>query len=189
MAILVWFWSKEIGSGYQCKSDQLRGALTLATDDIRSQVAWQYEGYMRGSLGSEDASAKKAWPTVGKAFFKEVWPLEPILQTARTAERFAGVPANTGVLHFPEAVGTVMPFLRPFDVWSSDTTFWLGAGDSDRQEIIAQHPEATLRLLSASIDLMQGHTVLDLGRDLDQIVSANPILQSDSRVRALRKLS
>src|ERR1700687_1542176 len=39
----------------------------------------------------------KPWPKFGRAFFKEIWPLEPALQSAQSVNDFAGVPSRVGV--------------------------------------------------------------------------------------------
>src|SRR5215510_3771275 len=69
-------------------STAVRSALGLADDDVRAQAAWYFQSFFRGSKGKAKAnapSARDTWSLLGKAFFAEVWPLEPTLQSSKTA--------------------------------------------------------------------------------------------------------
>ena len=189
MAVIVWSRSKDSEPSYTINATGLRSALGLAADDVRTQAAWHFQVLFRRSRAKDEWGEKsEIWPRLGKAFFAEVWPLEPALQSSNSSNHFAGVPGNVGARHFAEAVDTVLPFLRPFDVWSIETEFWLGK-EPDPESVVEAHPQAALRLLSACISPTQQHRVMELKRLLDRIVEREPRLQSDARVRLLRRLS
>ena len=190
MVVVVWSWSKDAEPHYAVSATAFRSTLRLAPGDVRNQAAWQFQILVRGSkTKEEDGSAADAWARFGKAFFAEVWPLEPALQSSKTSNHLAGVPGQLSSEHFVEAVETILPFLRPFDVWSLSTEFWLGKEEAEIVKIVAAHPEATLRLLAACLSPTQQHRVLELKLVLDRIVASLPRLQSDARVRALRQLA
>lgn len=190
MATLVWSWSKKANPAYSSDAQALRSTLAMADDDVRAHVAWHFQRLVSSSKEkANDANARELWPVLGKAFFKEVWPLEPTLQTAKTANHFAGVPGRVGEQYFEEAVDTVLPYLRSFEVWSLSSEFWLGEGEEQTLDRVRRHPEHTLRLLAASIDPNQSHAVMELDRVLNEVVASTPKLQTDGRMRALRRLA
>lgn len=187
MAIVVWSWSKEADSPYSINTSALRSTLTMANDDVRSQAAWYFQSLFRGSKAkARSTSEMDTWSQLGKAFFAEIWPLEPPLQSSKTANHFANIPTRAGEQHFVEAVETILPLLRNFDVWSVSLEF--GLGKEETLKLAERYPESALRLLAASINPQQSHRVLELSAVLDQIVSGAPQLRTDSRVRALRRL-
>lgn len=190
MAIVVWCRSKEAGASYSISSTALRSAFGLAGDDVRAQAAWYFQGLFRGSkTKAKGETEQDEWSRLGKAFFAEVWPLEPTLQSSKSAKHFASIPGHVGGEYFVEAVDTVLPFLRPFDVWSVSLEFSFGKEESEGSQVVQAHPESALRLLAACISPRQQHRVLDLGMVLDRIVASAPTLQGDVRVRALRRLT
>jgi hypothetical protein len=188
MAVMVWAWSKEPGSSYSISAAALRSALSLAMDDVRTQAAWHFQSLFRGSK-SKAGKGANAWHLLGKAFFAEVWPLESTLQSPNTSNHLAGIPGNVGETYFAEAVDTILPFLRAFEVWSISSEFWFGKDEPTSMKVVVAHPEATLRLLAACISPAQQHRVMELGAVLDRLVTKVPSLQSDVRVRTLRRLA
>ena len=111
-----------------------------------------------------------------------------MLQSPATSKPLAAAPAAAGLRHFADAVRTVLTNLRPFEVWAISTEFEIDEDNQDDLEIIKAHPEELLRLLAACITEEQLHKVYDLGNILNQIEKAEPSLQSDPRMRQLRKL-
>jgi hypothetical protein len=190
MAIVIWSWSKEARPLYSINSTALRSTLALADDDVRAQAAWYFQSFFRGSKAKANAPIDRdLWSHLGKAFFSEVWPLEPALQSSKTANHFANIPGHVGEQHFVEAVETILPFLRTFDVWSVWLEFSIGKEEDGGLKVVEAHPERVLQLLAASISPSQRHRVLELEAVLGKIVASAPALQSDARVRALRRLA
>jgi hypothetical protein len=186
----VWARSKHVESGYVLDTASLKNALGFSNDDVRGAAAWQFSTMFRSKEdGGDDTSTSDWWPRLGRTFFREVWPLEPTLQIAVTANDFARIPASVGTKNFADAVATILPYLVPFEVWAVMTEFQLDPKETETQDIVRAYPEETLILLAVCIDEQQKHGVYDLGRILDFIVEARPKLQRDTRMRMLRKLA
>jgi hypothetical protein len=191
MSVVVWIWSKEEGSKFELDAPSLRSALGLANDDIRGAAAWRFSSIFRSKNNNEDGnglSATELWPRLGVIFFQELWPLEPTLQSAATANDFARIPAYVGPRYFSDAVRTVLPYLLPFEVWAVLTEFNLDSRTHETEEILRKFPEDTLMLLAACIGSRQ-HGVHGLKEILDHIVRFHPELRGDYRVRLLRKVA
>jgi len=188
MAIAVWAWSKKPPSSYALRAADLRSVLELADNDLRSHVAWYFQ-HMLDSSRQRGVNTDAAWSILGKSFFDEIWPLEPELQSSQSSNHFASVPAKAGEQHFVEAIETILPYMRPFEVWSICTEFWPGEDNSKMLGIVERHPEETLKLLSASVDLTKPRPIYELSEVLDRIIAGSPSLERDSRIRALRRFS
>jgi len=191
MSVIIWLWTKEGNNSYVLDAVNLRSALALASGDVRAAVAWRFSTFFHSKNEQEenDKSPAGLWHKVGPSFFKEVWPLEPSLQSSATANDFARIPAHTGPAHFAGAVSTILPYLQPFEVWAMSTEFELDPKEPATRQIVQTCPKETLTLLAACISEHQRHAIFDLKEILDQIVAASPHLQSDHRMRRLRKLA
>jgi hypothetical protein len=132
---------------------------------------------------------KALWPRVGPLFFREIWPLEPALQSAQSANDFARIPVHVGAIHFVEALNIILPYLLPFEVWSIESAFGLDSEEDTTKYIMTHFSSEVLSLLSACLSERQQHAVYDLGTFLDQLVTEHPELRRDSRMRFLRKFS
>jgi hypothetical protein len=193
MSVIVWVWSKEQESRYQLDSGSLRSALGLANDDVRGATAWHFSHLFHSKDNAKNDEADEPpielWPKLGAAFFQEVWPLEPALQSPATANDFARIPAGVGKQYFAEAVSVVLPYLLPFEVWAVMTEFQLDPSKPATKEIITAFPEDVLVLLAVCISEQQGHGVHDLKTILDLIAEARPTLEHDYRMRLLRRMT
>jgi hypothetical protein len=193
MCVILWVWSKNPQNSTEVDTANLRTAFGLANDDVRSAAAWQFATLFRSKIeetepkdGEKD---RRLWPQIGEAFFEEVWPLEPALQSAQSSKDFARIPASVGLSHFARALDVILPFLQPFEVWDVHGGFDLDIKQAKTEQIISAYPDETLTLLAASISEHQQHFVFDLGGILSAIVAARPQLQRDHRMRFLRKLA
>jgi hypothetical protein len=186
MCVVVW---TSGGKDYALEAARLRSALTLANDDVRAAVAWQFVSVFRTKAvdGGDDLPAAETWKRIGRRFFNEVWPLEPTLQSSASANDFAEIPAAVGVAHFADAVNVIAPFLVPFKVWSVKTEFGLEPSESSTKILVKRFADELLTLLSLSISENQGYPVDDLGGLLDQLLAFHPNLQTDYRMQRLRK--
>jgi hypothetical protein len=194
MSVMVWVWSKDGESKFKLDSGGLRTAIGLANDDVRGAAAWQFSHLFHSKdeaqpEDEDDENSIESWPRLGTAFFREVWPIEPALQSARTANDFARIPAGVGEKYFAEALSVVLPYLLPFEVWAVVTEFQLDPEESASETLVKAYPEDTLVLLAVCISDKQGHGVYDLKKILDWIVEARPNLEHDYRMRLLRRMS
>ena len=192
LCVIVWIWSKEKNSPFKLEAGRLRSAFGLANDDVRASAAWQFASVFHSREENEsnkEPSFEEFWPRIGQAFFKEIWPLEPALQSPRSANDFARIPFGVGHKYFEHAVDTILPYLLPFEVWAVITEFQLDPKKESAKEIVSAFPQKTLVLLAVCISENQQHGVYDLKPVLDWIVEARPDLQHDYRMRSLRKLA
>jgi hypothetical protein len=194
MSVIVWVWSKDAENKFELDSGSLRSAFGLANDDVRGAAAWQFSHLFHskdaGQTGDEDGqNSIELWPRLGAAFFQEIWPLEPALQSAATANDFARIPAGVGTQYFAEALSVVLPYLLPFEVWAVVTEFQLDPDKPTSKAIVTAFPEDTLVLLAVCISEKQGHSVYDLKKVLDWIVEARPNLEHGYRMRLLRRMA
>jgi hypothetical protein len=189
---MIWIWSKNSKSRFEVDTAKMRTAFGLANDDVRAAVAWQFSTLFRSKADAEKGDVEpepfRPWPKFGRAFFKEIWPLEPALQSAQSANDFARVPSRVGVEHFGEALAVLLPYLLPFEVWSVHSDFGLDPKEKITMEILKRFPAEALTLLSACLSERQQHGVFELEAVLDQITAARPELRKDNRTRALRRL-
>lgn len=190
MCVAVWIWSKRREAPFELKSEDFRLALELASDAVRGAVAWQFSvtiGSKKAKL--EDDTVRSGWQALGRLFFQEVWPLEPNLQSATSANDFARIPGRVEVGDFGDAVNVVSPYLVPFEIWSVKTEFSLDPDKPKTREIVERFPKELVTLLSVTISDQQQHGIFDLRKLLDLLVEAHPDYQSDLRLRTLRKLA
>ena len=190
ICIIVWVWACR-GQGYTMKAAGLRSALSLADDDVRAAAAWRFASIFFASKGDEkdNLPIQERWREVGHRFFDEVWPLEPTLQSAASANDFARIPVSVGPRLFADAVSIIAPFLVSFKVWSVKTAFRLDINEDTTKQIAQLNAEELLTLLSLSISDDQGNRVLDLGALLNLVSFAHPSLQGDYRIQRLRKMA
>jgi hypothetical protein len=194
MSLQVWVWTVRNEAPFALKVENLRLALELANDGVRAAVAWQYSQMFRSATPASAAEGgpprtHDLWREIGKPFFKQVWPLEPILQSATSAKGFANVPAKVGADQFSDATNTVLPYLVPFELWSVKTGLGLDIQTSETNEIVRRFPDEILTLMTAVLGERQSHFIHGLKNLLDRLIELHPDFQSDLRLRALRKFA
>lgn len=184
MAIIAWFYSMQPNTQYVVDAVAVRRSLTLTTDDVRASASWRFAGLVEeySSMRKKDGEdTTDSWTLFGAAFFDQVWPIEPMLQSRTTADDFARVPVRVGESVFCDAVRRILPYLRAFDVWDVESD--LGLNEA-ADPIIQAHPTEALALVNACISDEFG-TVHDLGRVLKIIREARPELATDPRMHRL----
>jgi hypothetical protein len=191
MVVIVWIWSKEKNTPFKVDLVSFRTALGLANDEVRASAAWQFSRlfYRREEHEEpEEPSGEEYWPRLGAAFFDEIWPIEPALQSQKTANDFARIPVGVGRRYLREALTVVLPYLQPFEVWAVMTEFQLDPNKSCVKKLIMSFPEEILILLAVCISEKQQHGVYDIKQILDWIAESRPDLQHDYRMRLLRRM-
>lgn len=189
MATIVWSWSREPNVHFDFEPTKFRSALTSANDDVRSAAAWRFGNLFRSEDNQEKLSDEHTWPRNGRAFFDEIWPLEPALQSSKTAMQFSRIPALVGTEYFSDAVDTIIPFIVPFVVWATMTEFGLDIEVEHARQLVTRHPEDVLSLMAASISDDQSHRVHQMKATLDLVAKARPELKSDPRYRFLSRFA
>jgi hypothetical protein len=187
IVIAAWARSKQLRSAESVDAPAFRGALAIAPEHVRAAAAWQFSLFFgrREEDSQPNTSYDDPWARLGEAFFDEVWPMEPAAQSAESAKVFARLPVRVGPQHFPDAVRTVLPYLRPFEIWAVELEFGL---DEKAMGLVRGHPVETLALVSACVSEDQGHAIYHFGTTLSQISDARPDLEQDPRMRRLRRL-
>ncbi|MGX9431167.1 MULTISPECIES: hypothetical protein [Bradyrhizobium] len=191
MNVMIWIWSRERENRFRVDTAGMRTALSLANDDVRGAAAGQFARIFQAKNKGDDSDlwASQVWLRHGLSFFEDVWPLEPALQSVRSATSFARIPASVGTEHFSEAVNIVLRLLQPFEVWDVRTAFNIDPADPETFQVATQFPDQLLTLLSTCISERQRHVVHKLAAVLDRIVEVRDELQRDYRMRFLRRLS
>lgn len=187
IAVAAWARSKRLRSTESVNAPALRSALAIAAEDVRAAAAWGFTLFFdrREREAEPNSSSDDLWARLGKAFFDEVWPMEPAAQSGESAKIFARLPIRVAPRHFPEVVGTVLPYLRPFEIWAVELEFGL---DDSSVHLVRDHPVETLALISSCVIEDQGHAIYHLGGMLSQISDARPDLEQDPRMRRLQRL-
>lgn len=191
MAVIVWIWSKEKNTPFRIDVVGFRTALGLANDEVRASAAWQFARlfYRREEQDTpEEPSGEEYWPRLGAAFFDEIWPIEPGLQSPKTANDFAWIPVGVGQHYIREALEVVLPYLQPFEVWAVLTEFQLDPDKPWVKKLVMSFPEEILILLAVCISDKQQHEVHGIKRILDWISESRPDLEHDYRMRSLRRM-
>jgi hypothetical protein len=190
MTILVWSWTRAVDSEYTVDVSGLRSALGLTSEEVRAAAAWQFvqllhrEGGETKEEGPAEEGTARRWNNLGLGFFSEIWPLEPAVQSGGSANDFARIPSRVGIQYFANAVQTVIPFLRAFEVWDIETDFDLTKSSDG---VVRAHPTETLSLIAACVSDDQSHGIYRLGRILSLIVEAKAELGRDPELRRLRR--
>lgn len=177
IAILAWLLSKRKLRPYKVEPVEIRAALKTTTDAARGSASWQFLREF-ADQGERDYDT---WEAVGPQFFREVWPIEPTLQSSKTGQNFARIPGRVWERHFPKAVETLLPLIRPFEVWDVESE--LGLADERRATVI-KHPKETLAWINACISDEWGN-VYGLSELLQELRAAYPELIHDLRYRRL----
>ena len=112
-----------------------------------------------------------------------------MLQSANTARYLAGVPVKAGTEDFRDALSAVRPLLRPFEVWSVHSEFWLDTKKPKVLDIISKFPDDVLTLLASCISEEQKHRVFGLAEILEEIRIVEPMLVRDARFRRVQRLA
>jgi hypothetical protein len=187
IAVAAWARSKGLPSTASVNAPALRSALAIAPEDVRTAAAWGFTLFFdrRQKEAEPNSSSDQVWTRLGKAFFDEVWPIEPAAQSGESAKIFARLPIRVAPQHFPNVVRTVLPYLRPFEIWAVELEFGL---DDSSVYLVRNYPVETLALISACLIEDQGHAIYHLGGMLSQISDARPELEQDPRMRRLQRL-
>jgi len=171
-------------------SERARLAIKAMTSEMREEAIWWLWSFLAQTSGEsdmpDDARADSLWHDRVQPWLQRVWPREQSYRTAELSERFAILVAATST-KFSEAVDFVMPFLL-----KTDSHLLLNSiAKSDHP---SQHPQATLRLLEATVNPNSFFMTDELTDVLNRMSDASPSLRNqptfrlfDDKLRALRQ--
>ena len=175
-AILIANQAHEVG--YPLTSAEARAALRRAGVNALSSVGLRLATEMRGGTSEQKAVR---WRTLVGPVFRAIWPLDLELQTSATTFQLAQMLIETGEA-FPEAAGTVIPFMRPDDARANTTTFSIANAS---EELYASSPSKMLDLLAAVVGDAPSGSVYALGKALDRIRVREPELADTRKFQKL----
>ncbi len=150
---------------------EARDALRI-TDDEGRLAALHQLGVM----------AKQNWMKVGKPFLESGWPKENQFQTAETSRALAQLAIAAGSA-FPDAIKTVLPFLRP----ETDTSApMFHVGSEELQQLTSKFPRELVLLLDRLVPEEPRYLPYGLSELLEKAADSAPSLR---RFREWRRLN
>jgi hypothetical protein len=133
------------------------------------------------------ASENAGWSSFVKSFIEETWPRQLRYRSEETSRAFARLVESAGE-HFPEAVETVLPFLRAVPHVDMITYRLSKEIKPDEKDFARTFPAATLKLLDALIAEDRSSMPYELSKVLEIIVEADPSLRQTVGWRRLQDL-
>lgn len=166
-----------LGQPYEITPQQAKSALLRAGPHALKTCA----RYL--IFGDSDPEQRaRNWVERSKPLFLFVWPRDRAPRTDEATERLADL-ALSAESGFPDAVGTLVPYLTP--AWDRDWGFYLDYEGKGR-ELFARYPDAAVALLDALIPSDRGPVALN--EMLDGIEAADAVIAKDFRFQRLRSL-
>jgi hypothetical protein len=137
---------------------------------------------------NRDTKKRNEWKTVTRPFILNVWPRQHALKTPEIARAFAGLLEHSGP-NFPDAVSTVLRFLRP--VPHLDTLIYRLTKDAEDLSLnyIEKYPTSTLEVLDALVGDDRFRRPYELQKVVMKLVEAAPNLVLDRRWQRLNDLA
>ena len=171
--------SNQSGGGYPIEAIEARSALRRAGEVGLSSVAHTLSTEMGRAKPEEKL---ECWRTRVGAVFEAIWPLDLELQSAKSTFPLVHILRASGNA-FPEAVDTILPFVRPDDVHVHSTVFAISGAD---KILYSSAPEKVLDLLAAVVGDAPAASIYGLGEALKRIEAVAPDL---SRTRKFQELA
>lgn len=132
-------------------------------------------------------SEEGGWSFI-RSFIAEAWPRQLRYRSEETSRAFARLAEGTGK-HFPEAVDTILPFLRPVPHVDMFTYRYAKEDNPSDQDFARTYPAATLKLLDALIAEDRSSMPYELPKVLEIIAEADPSLRQTTAWRRLQDLA
>jgi hypothetical protein len=158
--------------------DEARVALQTTDDEARHDALWQLQTMVADGDG---------WKKVGRPFLKKAWPKETRYQTAATSRLLMDIAASAGD-GFPDAVQSILPFLRPADGLDMFIHSIERTAEVRGEPIAMRFPREVILLLDRSIADGPKGLPHGLGEVLEMTAKADPALRQDLRWRRLNEL-
>jgi len=169
----------EKAGGPTISFQQAREVLIALDDEGRSDALW-----ILGNILSEP----EAWALFVKPFIEQAWPRQVKFRTESSSRGFAHLVEQSGE-NFPDAVRTVLSLLKPV-AHHDMIAYRLSRGPEEGTNDFAQRfPAETLQLLNALVADDRSQTPYELGKALEIIAEANPVLRRTREWRRLNDLT
>lgn len=158
--------------------DEARATLQSTDDEARHDALWQLHTMVADGDG---------WKKVGKPFLRKAWPKETRYQTAATSRILMDIAANTDD-EFPDAVRSILPFLRPADDLDMFIHRIKGDAEGSGMPLAMRFPQKVVLLLDRCIADRPKALPYGLGEVLEMTAEADPALRQDLCWRRLNEL-
>ncbi|WP_119716990.1 SIR2 family protein [Cognatilysobacter tabacisoli] len=169
------FWHlQDQGADYELTFGEMKRALTMATTAVRGNVAWQLWREMAAD-DRENNDRPKRWRTIIGPIFTGIWPLDAAARDPDVSQKLSLMALECGDA-FPEAVEAILDVLVPYRLYQLAHAFRL---ETRHDALVAQHPLAFIRLVSALIDPALHPVPPDLPELLQACVAAYPEVAQD----------
>jgi SIR2-like domain len=159
---------------------------TFTTDEYRSAIDSLPQsgleiaaGSLVRALGGAGEQRKQYWQNRVRPFWQEIWPKDKQKMSTSIAESLAQLSIAAGG-EFPDALSKVIDWLQPFN--PNHILYLL-----DGSDLCSKFPQDVLTLLDRIIE-NQSWSYSELGKCLDDIASAWPESQTNSRYQRLQEL-
>ena len=180
MAAMLMLIGVEFGAS-ELPRDDVRQAIKAMPGTMRTEAAAWIASYLQQPneepIEGRNPRADELWTKKVAPWLKLVWPVEPEFNERGTSSQFARAAVATNH-RFPEAVAMLTPYLRVAD---ADLAIHELAS-SGHPEV---HPEASLSLLTAIVNLDTLYFADDVGTVLQRIGEADPALMNSNAFRRL----
>lgn len=157
--------------------EEIRDALTTIDDDLRGRILW--------TLGNS-LQEHGQWVEFIKPFIENSWPRALRYRSDETTRGFVQIAEKAGD-HFPDAVKTILPLIRP--VPNADMlTYRISRDRKDKENIARNHPQVAMRLLNAITPDDRARMPYELAGALDALAELDPRIKDMSEYRRLKDL-
>ena len=151
---------------------EARDVLLNVDEDFRLSFLWTLEKWS----GSDEHSSKET-----AAFLRQVWPRQVQAKSPKVSAKLAEL-ALSNVAYFPEIVEVSLPLLT-----TADGEYLFLYDVTDKEGLVAKHPEHALALLHAVLPTDTSKWPSDIAKILDSIDASNTLLRKDVRLVELRR--
>ncbi|MFW8596037.1 hypothetical protein [Cribrihabitans neustonicus] len=169
--ITIW---RQLGSAseYELSAAEVRDLLVIGPARLREHVAWLLWRLQADNSSEEGDLGEKGdrWKNLVGPIFQAIWPLDVRLRTKRASENLVLMVMETDKA-FPEAVGTIVDYLEPYQIYALEHAFRL---ERAHEDLIARYPRSIIILTNALVDPELHPVPSDLGKLLDDCIEIDP---------------
>ncbi len=176
---LVWLSRREGDEPPLISQENARSVLLAIDDKARAEII---------NALVHLAAKEGEWRRFIKPFIEQVWPRQLRYRSEETSRAFARLVEGLGA-DFPDAVETVLPFLRAVPHVDMITYRLSKEVNPDEQDFARTYPAATLSLLNALIAEDRSSMPYELPKVLEIIAEADPSLRQTTAWRRLQDLA
>jgi hypothetical protein len=157
--------------------EEVRDVLRELDDEGRGQALWAISNVLE---------KHECWNEFVKPLLQSTWPKHLKFKSDNTSRGFVQI-AEKAKKHFPDAVATILPFIKP--VPHADMfTYRISRDREDEENIAKDHPLDALMLLDAITPDDRVRLPYELSAALEALAELDPSLRESSQFRRLHGL-